>query len=109
MFISREYTADRNVTQEIAHILDDPSIGDPDLRTDVLAQYLKKALGIQLWQSRQLAERVQARRPMIGAISLRAQSHWRVGFSGVLSRAGVLSGVEELSAPHDAKKPDRGR
>ena len=92
MFISREYTGDHNVTLEIAHILEDPSIGDPDVRRDELAQYLKKALRIQLRQSRLLAERLQARQPKIGVISLRAQSHWRVGFSSVLSQARSLVG-----------------
>jgi hypothetical protein len=106
MYIAREYTGDYDVTQEIADILDHPGIRDPELRRDVLVWYLKKALSIQLQQSRLLAERVQARRPKIGAISLRPRSYWRAGFSRVLNQAEALPGVEELSAALDANQPD---
>lgn len=106
LFVARVLTGDYAVTQEIARILDDAQITDPDLRRDTLARYLKEALRIKPQQSRLLAERLQTRRPEIGAISLTMETNWLIGFGRVLEQQGTLSGVEELLATEDENQPE---
>ena len=91
IFVSKERTSDFQTTMGLRRILENQ--GNKD---DILAFVEERMLPVDEIGAAALAEEILANPPEIGYLTISNALQWRLQYSRVIEKAGVVPGVERL-------------
>ena len=91
VFVYKDRTADFQLTTSIHTILDNN--GNKD---DLIALFFEKNLPIDEIEKSSLADEILKKRPNIGFLTISNALQWRLQYSRVIEKAGIISGIDKL-------------
>lgn len=91
VFVSKERTADFQLTSSIISILENK--GNKD---DLIALFSEKNLPIDEIESLNLADEILKNPPNIGYLTISNALQWRLQYSRIIEKAGLISGIDKL-------------
>jgi hypothetical protein len=91
IFVSKERTADFQTTTGLRRILENE--GNKD---DIMAFIEERRLPVDEIEASMLADEILANPPEIGYLTISNALQWRLQYSRVIEKAGLVAGVERL-------------
>jgi hypothetical protein len=91
VFVDKDRTADHQLTTAINAILDNK--GNKD---DLIALFFDKNLPVDEIEASNLADEIFKRRPNIGYLTISNALQWRLQYSRIIEKAGIISGIDKL-------------
>lgn len=92
IFVSKNRTADYQLTTSIRSILDNNANKD-----DIVALLHDKNLPVDDLMADTLADEIMAQRPEIGYLTISNALQWRLQYGRIIEEAGIVSGIERLA------------
>ena len=92
IFVSKNRTADYQLTTSIRAILDNNANKD-----DIVALLHDKNLPVDDLMADTLADEIMVQRPEIGYLTISNALQWRLQYGRIIEEAGIVSGIERLA------------
>lgn len=92
IFVSKNRTADYQLTTSIRSILDNNANKD-----DIVALLHDKNLPVDDLMADTLADEIMVQRPEIGYLTISNALQWRLQYGRIIEEAGIVSGIERLA------------
>lgn len=91
IFVSKERTADFQTTTGLLRILDND--GNKD---DIMAFLEERRLPVDKIEASAIADEILVNRPKVGYLTISNALQWRLQYSRVIEKAGLVEGIERL-------------